>query len=237
MNMPNIYGFNKCSEIGIDTFAPSIFLGGCNLRCPYCMNSKLISSQPDIKTIDLGIVKQYVEKEKCEWLMISGGEPTCTQIGPLFKLLEEIKSWGCKIGMSTNGTNPEILKSIISYLSYVAMDIKASDNEDLESIGNKETSFDVIRSHIILLQTDKDREDFTFEVRTTLYPPYIKEEQVRNIGQMLNKKEKWVFQQFRHAKKMFDPECANIKPYTLEEVQVLVEIAKEYTEGVELRYV
>ena len=49
MKIPKIYGFNKTSEAGVKVFAPSIFVQGCNFKCPFCFNSKLSKSEMSSK--------------------------------------------------------------------------------------------------------------------------------------------------------------------------------------------
>ena len=127
---PEIMGFNKTSEAGFNLFATSIFLFGCNLRCPYCVNGRIVVVKPEdwekpVKTIDLEVIKKHVLETRTEWVMISGGEPTFTPLDKLNNLIDEIRSWGCKIGISTNGTRPEIIEQILPKLNYVALDIKA----------------------------------------------------------------------------------------------------------------
>ena len=237
MGLPIIHGFNQCSEIGVDTFAPSIFLYGCNLRCPYCMNSKIVTHKSD-RSIDIEEIREYLKTDKSEWLMISGGEPTITPIDQLKELLVEIKGMDRKIGMSTNGTNPGVLSSIIKDLSYVAMDIKAIDYND---IGYKDAFTDVLCSKGILMVYKKLRfetgfSDFDYEIRTTLYPDLINASSIDFIGHMIEKDETWVLQQFRHANSMIE-DCTNVKPYDEDEVEELLKIAKKYSPKSYLRYV
>ena len=76
------------------------------------MNSQLALGK-SYESVDIEEIKEYVAEDKSEFVMISGGEPTCTEIERLHNLFDEIKSWGCKISLSTNGTHPEILAKII----------------------------------------------------------------------------------------------------------------------------
>jgi len=234
--LPTIYGFNGCSEIGPDIFATSIFLAGCNLRCPYCMNSKLINKIPDgLYGIDIEEIKQKTMEKNGEWFMISGGEPTCTDINLLVNLLEEIKSWGLKIGMSTNGTNSDVLREVICYLNYVALDIKTSSPQIYEQIGAEFALTDILISKGILFDEKTKRDDFDYEIRTTLYPEFVNEYVMSEISSIISKKETWVLQNFRHAKNMFGKEAYDIEPYDDNKVKELIEIAKKATSNIILR--
>lgn len=230
-NLPTIYGFNKSSDIGVNSFGVSIFLSGCNLRCPYCMNSRLVLKD-GLAPVDLEEVKKFVVENKKEWVMISGGEPTCTRIENLENLLDEIRSWGCKISLSTNGTNSDTLRHIIKKVDYVAMDFKTS-RADL--VYQEKGLIDVLRSLYILMNEKKNRNGFDYEVRTTLYPPFVNKDDITQMAQVLDKNGKWVLQQFRVTSHMLND--LETKPYTEEEANEFLKIAKQYIPQTSVGYV
>lgn len=239
--MPTIYGFNRSSEAGLDVFAPSIFLGGCNLRCPYCMNARLVKNEVE-KLIAIKDVKKFVTDEKCKMIFVSGGEPTITPIDSLILLLEEIESWGCKVAISTNGTNPDVLRQIMNRLSYVAMDIKSPSKEDYQdiSIDHLDVFTNVLTSKGLLEREKIERGEinsFDFEIRTTLFPLFIDKKNIREIGSIIKKENRWVLQQFRHSKTQLDNKCLNVNPYSEEEVREIMGVAREFSDNVLLRYV
>jgi len=233
--LPIIRGLNRTTEIGSDIFAPSIFLDGCNLRCPYCMNSKLVIGSTDTE-ISINQLEKIVQEDKAEWVIISGGEPTCTPVDLLKNLIKIIKSWGCKIGVSTNGTNNATLQLILRLIDYVALDIKSDANIYLK-IGHNEDFNNLLKSRSVLAEEKNKRNDFDYEIRTTLYPPFVTRKTINNIGGIIRKDDKWILQQFRHTDNMIDPIVININPYSEEEILELLNIARIYTQNVELRYV
>lgn len=238
--LPNIYGFNKTSEAGVNIFSPSIFLKGCDLRCPYCMNSKLLTNK--VTPIDIQMAERYIKEEKCDWIMISGGEPTVTPIELLINLIKECQSWGCKVGLSTNGNNPEILENILLLLNYVALDIKCYRADDILMLGSKlRTNHDylirVIRSLSKIVENKSSRVDFSYEVRTTLFPLFIDKTAINEIGSLLRSDTNWVLQQFRHSDCMLSQKAYDIKPYSEEEINDFLGMAKKYCNNVWLRYV
>jgi len=233
--MPQICAFNKCSEVGVDVFAPAIFMNGCNFKCPYCMNSKLAKGCSGVY-IDIEEIKQYVMQDKSKWFMISGGEPTCTDFELLTNLLEEIRSWGCKIGLSTNGSNPSVLGKVISLLQYVALDIKAVYDKDLREIGANGSVY-ILQSKIMIMENKSKRKDFNYEIRTTLYPEYIDEEAIHEIGSIIKKSDTWVLQQFRHAKNMLSQKAYDVEPYNEQDIKILTDIAKIYCDNVKVNHV
>jgi len=227
-DLPTIYGFNGSSDVGESTFGLSVFLAGCNLRCPYCMNSRLVLKQ-DLKPVDIEEIKSFVSLNKREWVTISGGEPTLDE--NLLNLIQEIKSWGCKVGLSTNGTNCDALRCVISCLDYVAMDIKTSRHALVYTDG----FINPIRSLSILDYEKKNRPSFNYEIRSTLYPPFVRDSDIVNIGLLLPKDCKWVLQQFRLAKNMLEKN--DIQPYSDEQVNELLQIARKYVSRTSLGYV
>jgi len=236
-NFPILCGFNECSEAGKDHFVPVIFLSRCNLRCPYCMNSDLIFPHFSSK-ISIDEIHNKVKNLGSEMVLISGGEPTCTELTQLKSLIDEIWSWGVKVGMATNGTNHNAIQYLIPYLSFVVMDLKVVYEvapQYLDSLFDPMT--EMIRSKTILTQEKRLRENFDYELRTTLYPPYVKKKDIRNIGGIIRQDERWILQQFRITPNMLDKNSQLIKPYSPAKLNGLLAKAKEYTQFAELRWV
>ena len=107
--------------------ACTVFLGGCNFRCPFCHNGELLDGSAET-IMDEREFLSFLSKRKglLDAVCISGGEPTL-QPG-LAALLEQIKAMGYLTKLDTNGSRPEVLKELVSrdLLDYVAMDIKNS---------------------------------------------------------------------------------------------------------------
>ena len=81
------------------------------------------------------------------------------------------------------------------------------------------------------------RDDFDYEIRTTLYRDLVTAETIREIGSYLLRQEKWVLQPFRHTKAMIGERAYSVDPYTEKEVDALLEIAKLYSDEVKIRHV
>ena len=156
-----IHGYNRTSDAGLDTSSFSVFMEGCNLSCPYCMNSRLIKiGNPCVPNIT-DHLKEDVDKYKPEMIVISGGEPTCRVLA-LNRLIVLFKSWGCKVGLSTNGTNPNILERFVSRfnkIDYVSLDLKG-DVMVYDKLGDSEYFFKVLASWLILRKEKNIRPEF-----------------------------------------------------------------------------
>lgn len=234
-----ICSYNKTSDAGPDTSSFSVFMSGCNLSCPYCMNGRLIRKKEEENSDILKRLKKDVDEYKPEMIFISGGEPTENPLA-LFGVIGVFKSWGCKIGMSTNGTNPERLEKFISEykkINYVAMDLKG-DIDTYKILGNSEYFMKVLSSWISLRKEKKNRKDsFNYEIRTTLFRPFVNEIVLRDIGRYVKTDEKWILQQFRVVPDMPSREAKKIQPYSENELNSLLKIAQKFCKNVLVRYV
>jgi len=246
IELPLIYGFNKSSEAGDDPFACSIFIGGCNMRCPYCMNMSIIDKKNmPLTTINIKNVKTYITENNVKNIMISGGEPTLIPHHDIINLIGQFKDMGCNVGISTNGTMPNKLSKILSYINFVAMDIKTSSPGiyDQITIAGKRSSTsaawnNLIYSHNIIKEEHLCRDDFNYEIRTTLFPPFVKEDDIYNIGEkFVIEGDRWVLQQFRLTKMLKSCDVNGIIPYSIEKIEEFKVIAEKYTKKVIVRYV
>lgn len=105
--------------------ACTVFLQGCNFRCPFCHNSGLLEGGGQ-QAITEEELLAFLEKRKglLDGVCVTGGEPTLQPALPL--LLEKIKALGYAVKLDTNGSRPQVLKALVAagLVDYVAMDIK-----------------------------------------------------------------------------------------------------------------
>lgn len=107
--------------------AATIFLGGCNFRCPFCHNKELLGSDAKELYSEQELLTFLKKRSSIlEGVCITGGEPTLWQ-EELTALIRHIRSYGYRIKLDTNGCNPALLKRLCreGLLDYVAMDIKS----------------------------------------------------------------------------------------------------------------
>ena len=170
--------------------AAVIFTQGCNFRCGYCHNPQLVlpelfQSSPDF---DTDKIFEYLKNRK-SWLdgvVITGGEPTIHNDLPDF--MKMIKGLGYSIKLDTNGSNPEMLESIIhqNLADYIAMDIKTipetKEYGKIIGINNIDSMMDKVRKSINILKNTKIEVEF----RTTALPGIHTTEILDIICQQLN---------------------------------------------------
>ena len=194
--------------------ACTVFLAGCNFRCPWCYSSELV--------LPLKIVNQprISEKEFLDFLrerqgllegvVICGGEPTINKDLPQF--IQKIKNLGYPVKLDTNGSNPEMLKNLINtnLIDYVAMDIKAGQkNPAYQNLMTEGITLDKIKESVKLLKVGK----LDFEFRTTVVNTVHTKEDFLEIAKWIGGPNiKYYLQNFR-AEKTIDPEFEKVEPF------------------------
>ena len=79
---------------GLEKFAPkdfpgfiasTVFLGGCNFRCPYCHNAELVLRPERLADIPMDFFLAYLDSRKgwLEGICVTGGEPLLAEGVPL----------------------------------------------------------------------------------------------------------------------------------------------------------
>jgi len=222
--------------------AATIFTGGCNFRCPFCHNMDIVISDSDTYEYSEDEIIRFLKKRSgvLDGVCISGGEPTMYKDLPDFiRKIKEIESDNLRdekphrylIKLDTNGTNPQMLKYLITegLIDYVAMDIKTSldDYERVAGITNKElislvnNSIDILKSGVI-----------DYEFRTTVVKEYHNQDTMKNIAQLLKGAKRYYLQTFIDSE--YVPDHTLTAP-DKEEIKAFSDICREYMENVELR--
>jgi pyruvate formate lyase activating enzyme len=232
-----IVAMNRIAEAGFpDHIWPVVFVAGCNLRCPYCLNASIVEPKPGTAFIPFDDVVKQLDEWGEDGVTVSGGE-CCMGEGQMVEMAKDFLSRGKKVGIATNGTFPLSLFVLVHdrLASFVGMDCKfspfpsevalskasivAPGQDPTAIIRDVNESLDVIRHwHDV----DKDAKS---EIRTTLYPPLVGEQDIVEIAGLVHPKSKWVLQQYRPNLK-FDGAGNDIAAYPDEEVERLFGVAK-----------
>ncbi len=209
--------------------AATIFLSGCNFRCPFCHNPELvlpdiIKKQPSISEKE---IDDFLEERKgfLDGIVICGGEPTIHSDLPEF--ITKIKKMGYLIKLDTNGSNPEMLSSMLKkgLLDYVAMDVKSSKEKYDKTTGVPGIDVGKIEQSMNILR-DSGRD---YELRTTLVPGLVDKEEILKIVDWIKPTKKYFLQNFQNQGGTVDPNFSDIKPYSEEYIkEIHKEIAKNF---------
>jgi len=168
-----IVGFQGTSLIDFPGKISSIvFLGGCNLRCPYCHNGVLFNFNKD-EIMPLEILFSTLEKRKkfIDGVVFTGGEPTLYR--ELIPVVKEIKKrFNLEIKFDSNGLNPDFLAEISDSVDYFSIDIKGTPLSYSSILGSaldtEEIEKRLLRTKEILETSGKK-----VEYRTTMYPKVV----------------------------------------------------------------
>ena len=188
-----IHGLQKMTLLDFPgRVACTVFLGGCDYRCPFCHNYELIdgTAQP---VMDDGALLTFLEKRRglLDGVAITGGEP-CLH-ADLPALLEKIRALGYAVKLDTNGAFPRQLREILDagLADYVAMDVK-NCREKYEATAGAAGILPQVEQSVALLMGG----DTPFEFRTTLVDELHEPEDFAAIGRWITGAERYFIQGF-----------------------------------------
>ena len=171
----------------------TIFLGGCDFRCPFCHNFELVdgTAQP---VMDEDELMAFLESRKAllDGVAITGGEPLLHKELP--RLMQRIRDTGYKVKLDTNGYHPALLKEILDagLADYVAMDIKNSPEKYALTCGLETINMDLITESIDLLRNGST----DYEFRTTVINEFHEAADFPAIGAMIQGAKRYFLQRF-----------------------------------------
>ena len=224
---------------GIEKFAPkdfpgyiscTVFLGGCNLRCPYCHNADLVLRPQTLPAFSLDYFVDFmsVRKDWLEGVCVTGGEPLIHEdIAEFFRV---IKKQNLLIKLDTNGTFSERLKFLIDskLIDAVAMDVKAPWSKYSEVTGATADIQEIQKSIAILKETEIES-----VFRTTVVPGLIEAIDIEEIGKMLKGAKIFQIQPFDPYNTL-DESYSSKKPFPREELLDFVKIVEPFFQEVRL---
>jgi pyruvate formate lyase activating enzyme len=203
-----------------------LFTPGCNLRCPYCHNWRIVvDPKPPFLQQEAALKILESRKRYVDAVVVTGGEPTMHKELP--KFLRKLKEKGFHIKLDTNGFFPETLEECLAYVDYVALDVKTS-LEKYPRLGAKDTT-GFLRS-IEMLKTGK----VEYELRTTVVPGFVDAEDVSRIGGLVKGARTYTLQQFIPTDNL-DKTLNGIDPYSAESIARYGEDLKDQAERIALR--
>lgn len=234
--------------------AATVFLAGCNFRCPWCYSKELvlpelIARQPQIPETE---VLEFLKEKQglLEGVVICGGEPTLHPDLPQF--CRKTKDLGFLIKLDSNGSNPQMIKELIDkkLIDYVAMDIKLPKERyatlfagadrgwtpaDLTGVGPLSIRVDDVEKSIKILKNG----EIDFEFRTTVAPgvhtPDDLGRMAKWIGQDIpGRSPKYFLQNFKPGRNI-DPEFEKLKPFDDEFFTAALARIKPYVPFVRVR--
>lgn len=159
--------------------ACTVFLGGCDFRCPFCHNYELVEGpQPEALSEDEFFA--FLEKRRglLDGVAITGGEPCLRKDLPAF--LERVHEAGFPVKLDTNGNSPAMLRRLLDegLVDYVAMDVKNSPGKYARTVGLPHMDLSPISESIEMLKGC----DIPYEFRTTVIAELHEASDFEEIG-------------------------------------------------------
>jgi len=190
----DIHGLQKMTLLDFPgRVACTVFLGGCDLRCPFCHNAELIDGTAPAVMEENGLLS-FLKKRQglLEGVAVTGGEPLLRP--DLGELLSGVRELGYPVKLDTNGTHPERLRQLLEQdlVQYVAMDIKNSPERYPETVGRKTFDLTPVRESVALLLGG----DWDYEFRTTAVRELHDADSFREIGPWIRGAKRYFLQKF-----------------------------------------
>ena len=225
-----IHGLQKMTLLDYPgKVACTVFLGGCEFRCPFCHNWELIDMSAPAIMDDTELLK-FLETRRglLDGVAFTGGEPLLRKDLP--ELIRKIRDMGFLIKLDTNGNNPEPLAAVVGegLIDYVAMDIKNSPERYGETIGLPGYDIsNVLASAEFLLNGSVE-----YEFRTTVVKQFHDRESFEKIGEWIKGAEKYYLQVFVDRETV---PYSGLESYTKEEMEEFLNIVKKSVKHAEIR--
>jgi pyruvate formate lyase activating enzyme len=187
------FGLQKTTLIDFPGLvAATIFIPGCNLRCPYCHNPELVKKIRPDSLIPFDRIISFLHKRQkvLGGVCLSGGEPLLYEGLP--GLIDTIHSLDLKVKIDTNGTLPEKLCSLS--MDYVAMDIKTGPGK-----------YHLLGNHKFPGMAEKIKDSINWiissgiphEFRTTIAPGIVEKQDIEEICSLIQGADRYMLSQFR----------------------------------------
>ena len=226
-----IHGFNKTTLLDYPgRVAATIFMGGCNFRCPFCQNGDLALYPERQAVISKEEIFAFLKKRKglLTGVCITGGEPTLSK--DLEEIIGEIKDIGYQIKLDTNGYRPEVIAKLLEkqLLDYIAMDMKNSSEKYRETAGISFLDIGKIRESIHTIMES----GICYEFRTTMVKEFHKKEDMRLIGEEIRGAEAYFLQGYQESERVI---MSGLHSYTKKEMEELAEEIAPYVKRAEIR--
>ena len=232
INNMKIHGLQKMTLLDFPgQVACTVFLGGCEFRCPYCHNTELLD--PNAPELMKGEeLFSFLKKRQglLDGVAITGGEPLLRSELP--ELLKAIRELGYKTKLDTNGNHPDELKAVVEagLVDYVAMDIKNSPERYGETVGIPNLDITKVKRSVEYLINDSN--SIEYEFRTTTLKQFHDEESFKKIAEWIKGAKKYYIQNFVDRETV---PFAGLEPHDEENLQKFLNIVTPYVGVAELR--
>ena len=225
-----IHGLQKMTLLDYpEHVACTVFLSGCDFRCPYCHNFELVdgSASPIMSEDEFF---GFLDKRHglLDGVAITGGEPLMRP--DLASFIKKIREMGYLIKLDTNGYHPDRLKELLeeNLLDYIAMDIKNSLEKYPTTIGLSDINISLIKDSISLIMDS----GVDYEFRTTVIKQFHEPKDFESIADTICGAKRYFLQQFVERDTV--PDCSLSAP-SAEEMELFLQTARIHVKNAQIR--
>lgn len=193
--------------------ACTVFLGGCNFRCPFCHNALLVTDLPQKPDYTADEILDFLKKRQglLDGVAITGGEPLINS--ELSDFIKEIRKLGYSVKLDTNGSFPDRLKKIVGdgFVDYVAMDIKNCREKYTQTVGLSALDVSKIEESVDFLKSGA----VDCEFRTTVVREFHTVEDIRKAAEWISGAKRYFLQNFVDSGNLIDSSVGGVDKETM----------------------
>ena len=228
--MMKIHGLQKMTLLDYPgRVACTVFLGGCDFRCPFCHNFELVDGSAPAVMED-GELFAFLEKRRglLDGVAITGGEPCLRPDLPDF--MRRVRALGYAVKLDTNGTHPALLREILEegLADYVAMDIKNRPEKYARTAGLQALDLAPVRESVRLLMDGPA----DYEFRTTVVDELHEAADFEAIGEWIAGAKRYFLQAFADRDSV---PFGNLHAPSAKKLGEYLAIARRYVPDAQLR--
>lgn len=197
--------------------AATVFLSGCDFRCPFCHNPQLSKVGTDASQWDALRAYLRMRRSWIDGVVVSGGEPTDDP--GLVALLDALAEESVPVKLDTNGSHPELLGRLIAeqLVDYVAVDVKTTPERYQAATGRADAAERLGRAVEVVRDSG-----IAHEFRTTVYPGIVDLDDLAVIANSLAGCDLYALQQFRPGTTL-DPAAGSVIPFHKDALEAIRE--------------
>lgn len=198
--------------------ACTVFLAGCNFRCPFCQNWEIITGKgEDIKKEELF---DFLRKRRgiLDGVCVTGGEPLVN--ADIEDFISDIKALGYFVKLDTNGSFPDKLRSLVEkkLIDTVAMDVKNCPSRYAATAGCPVDLEKIDESVKFLLSDAVD-----YELRTTVVDELHDGKGMLELAQWIAGAKRYFLQNFKDSEAV---RYGNLTPCTDEKLNAFIDVMR-----------
>ena len=210
--------------------ACTLFLAGCNFRCPFCHNASLVTHIDNAESYSEDEILDFLKKRQglLDGVCVTGGEPLL-QNG-LNEFLKKVKALGYSVKLDTNGSFPDKLKTLVeqNLVDYVAMDVKGSIENYPKCVGIENFDTQYIEESIDYLLSNK----VDYEFRTTVVAELHDTQDIAALVKRIKGAKRYFLQNFVDSGDLI---CQNLTAVSTETMAEMCKEASKFVESAKIR--